>query len=81
MRFRNGLQTGRYLVGGWYVIRVGQPLLFAVQPEDREGVDRCTATLAAAMGRLATEASALLDLLEGREGAAAIERLELRASS
>lgn len=66
-RFGEGLETGRYLLRGWYIVRAGKPLVFDTSPDDRQAVGECTAVLAKAMGRLASEASSLLAILEGRE--------------
>jgi 1-acyl-sn-glycerol-3-phosphate acyltransferase len=67
MRFGERLETGRYLFRGWYVVRLGKPLAFDLEPGDRAAVGEGTAELASAMGRLAEEANALLAYLEGRE--------------
>ena len=82
LRFGNTRQTGRYIFHGWYIVRVGKPLAFDISPEDRLAVGECTEELAASMRRLATEASGLLALLEGREDFVADEGLLFhRASS
>jgi len=67
MRFGDTLQTGRYLLRGWYVIRLGKPIHFDISPDDHQAVTECTARLALTMGQLMIEANNLLALLEGRE--------------
>jgi 1-acyl-sn-glycerol-3-phosphate acyltransferase len=67
-------QTGRYLFHGWYVLRAGKPLLFDIEPEDRQAVNQCTARLAASMRELGAEARGILAFLEGREDAPLYER-------
>jgi len=61
------LETGRYLLHGWYVVRVGRPISFDLSPDDRLAVESCTGELGLAMKRQAMEAQALLAVLEGRE--------------
>jgi 1-acyl-sn-glycerol-3-phosphate acyltransferase len=65
--FEHGYERGRFLLGGWYVLRFGPALGFALDPEDREAVKDATASLSRAMERQVTEARALLALLEGEE--------------
>jgi len=66
-RFGDTIQTGRYLLRGWYVVRLGKPIRFEISPEDHHAVKESTARLASAMGQLTIEANNLLALLEGRE--------------
>lgn len=61
------LETGRYLLHGWYVVRVGRPISFEIAPDDRLAVESCTGELGLALKRQAMEAQALLAILEGRE--------------
>jgi 1-acyl-sn-glycerol-3-phosphate acyltransferase len=61
------LETGRYLLHGWYVVRVGRPISFDLSPDDRLAVESCTGELGQALKHQAREAQTLLAILEGRE--------------
>jgi len=65
------LETGRYLLRGWYVVRVGRPISFDISPDDRLAVEACTGELGMALKHQALEAQGLLAILEGREEAEA----------
>ena len=67
MRMGGKLETGRFLLHGWYVVRVGRPISFDISPDDRLAVEACTGELGQAMKRQAKEAQGLLEILEGRE--------------
>lgn len=67
MRLGGRLETGRYLLRGWYVVRIGRPLGFDIAPDDRLAVEACTGELGLALSRQAAEARGLLAILEGRE--------------
>jgi len=58
------VEKGRYLFRGWYVVRFGAPLDFAVDPEDHAAVNAGTSRLAEALARLMDEANDALRILE-----------------
>ena len=75
------LETGRYLLHGWYVVRVGRPISFDISPDDRLAVEACTGKLGLALKHQAGEAQALQAILEGREEEAADAFSIVKASS